>query len=80
MDVVILSPQDLLYQGRASRVIFPGEEGVFEVAPFHRPLVSRLLPGLIVVDQQAFPIHRGVVKVRHDVVTAIVEPDSSPTA
>lgn len=76
MDVVILSAQDLLYQGRADRVILPGEQGVFEVAPFHRPLVSRLLPGLIVVDHQAFPIRRGVVKIRHDAVTAIVEPDA----
>lgn len=77
LDVMIASPQDLLFQGRARHVIFPGEQGVFEVCPFHRPLVSRLLPGLIVVDEQSFPIQRGVVKVEHDTVTAIVEPESA---
>ena len=75
LDVVILSAQGFLFQGRARQVICPGEAGVFEVCPLHRPLVSRLLPGCIVVDDRAIPILRGVVKVHHDTVTAIVEPE-----
>lgn len=74
MDVLILSPRDLLFQGSARSLILPGEQGVFEIAPFHRPLVSRLLPGLIVIDgRQTMLIHRGVVKVSRDAVTVIVE-------
>ena len=78
LDVTILSPQDLLFQGQTNHVILPGEQGVFEICPFHRPLVSRLLAGLIVLDDQIVPIQRGVVKVEHDRVLAIVEPDSNP--
>ena len=76
LEITILSPHDLLFSGRAHHMILPGEQGVFEILPFHRPLVSRLLPGLILVDDQQFPIQRGVVKVERDTVTAIVEPES----
>ena len=73
LDVVILTPQEILFQGQAGRVILPGEMGTFEVGQFHRPLVSRLLPGLLIVDNQSVLIHRGVVKVERDRVTSIVE-------
>ncbi len=77
IEVTILSPEEILFRGQAHRVILPGEQGVFEVAPFHRGLVSRLLPGMIVIDDQYVPIRRGVMKVAHDVLTAIVEPEAS---
>ncbi len=73
LEVLILTPERRLFQGRANSVIFPGEEGTFEVGPFHRPLVSRLLPGVIEVDQQVFPIRRGVMKVEKNTVVSIVE-------
>jgi F-type H+-transporting ATPase subunit epsilon len=77
LNVTILSSHDVLFSGQAHHVVFPGEQGVFEVLPFHRPLVSRLLPGIILIDEQLVPIQRGVVKVESDSITAIVEPDSS---
>ena len=75
LTVVILSAQALLFEGSAQRVMFPGEHGVFEVWPFHQPLVSRLLPGVIIVDDEPVAILRGVVKIARNTVTALVEPD-----
>ena len=63
IDVVVLSAKDLLFNGQATHVIMPGEAGVFEVLSFHRPLVSRLLPGNIVIDHRYIPIRRGMVRV-----------------
>ena len=77
LQVTIVSPQAIIFKGEARRVIVPGEQGIFEVGPFHRPLISLLLPGRIVVDDQTFDIQRGVVKVVSDSVTALIEP---PTA
>ena len=74
LDVQILSPQQLLFGGRVASIVLPGEQGVFEVASLHRPIVSRLLPGLILIEGQALRIRRGVVKVWQDTVVAIVEP------
>ena len=77
IQVTIVSPEEVLFQGTAQHVILPGEQGVFEVGLFHRPLVSRLLPGMIVIDEQAVPILRGVMKVESNVLTAMVEPDDA---
>ena len=78
IEVTLLTPQKVIFKGSAHRVIFPGEQGIFEVGSFHRPLFSRLLPGTLIVDNEAFPILRGVVKVDRNAVTSIVEtPDGS---
>ena len=74
LEVVVLGPEAFLFEGKAQRVILPGEKGVFEVCPFHRPLISRLLSGVLIIDQESIPIQRGVVKVDRNRVTAIVEP------
>ena len=74
IDVTVLGPDRSLFEGRASHVIFPGERGVFEVGPFHRPIVSRLLSGVVMIDDASLPIQRGVVKVEQNRVIALVEP------
>ena len=74
LQVVVLGPEAPLFEGEAERVILPGEQGVFEVFPFHRPLASRLLTGAVIVDDQLFPIQRGTVWVERNQVTALVEP------
>lgn len=73
LGILVMSPQRFIYEGKASHVILPGEKGVFEVLPYHKRLLSRLLPGYLVVDNQAIKIKRGVVKVGLDQVTVIVE-------
>ena len=74
LTVLVTSPTRVLFQGVAETLILPGEEGTFEVLPFHRPLVSRLLAGAVMIDGRAIPIRRGALRVADDVVTAIVEP------
>lgn len=73
LDLLILSPERLIYEGKAASVILPGEHGVFEIMPFHKRLLSRLLAGLMIIDQKALRIKRGVVKVGLNQVTIIVE-------
>lgn len=73
LTVVVTSPERVLFDGSARRVVFPGEQGAFEVLPLHRPLVSRLIGGVIEVDDQPFRVRRGIVRIADDVVTAVVE-------
>ena len=75
LKVILITPEKILFEGTAHGVIFPGERGTFEVGPFHRTLVSRLVPGAIVIDQRTFSIQRGIVKVEKDTVTSLVETD-----
>ena len=73
IHIVITSAERVVFDGTAQSVVFPGEQGTFEVLPLHRPLVSRLQPGAIVADGRAVPIRRGVVRVADDDITAVVE-------
>ncbi len=73
LDVTVLGPREIIFEGRAKSMIFPGEQGIFEVLPFHKRLLSRLMSGTLVIDEKVFPIRRGIVKVNQNQVTVIVE-------
>ena len=73
LDVLILSPEGVIFEGKAESVSLPGERGILEVLPFHKNLLSRLLSGSVVVDGRAFSICRGIVKVKKNTVTIISE-------
>ena len=72
-NVLILTLDRVVYEGKAKSLVLPGEKGVFEVLPYHKKLLTRLVKGPLVLDGQAFPIRRGVAKVGSNAVTAIVE-------
>lgn len=73
LNVSILNPTGVIFEGKAKRVILPGEEGVFEILPFHKRILSRLITGRVVVDQQGIAIKRGIVKVNQNNVMIILE-------
>jgi len=73
LEVTVLSPQEVMFEGKAKSIILPGEEGVFEVLPFHKRILSRLISGRLFIDEQGFSIRRGIVKVNQNEVTIIVE-------
>ena len=73
LEVTVVSPQEVIFKGSAKSVILPGERGIFEILPFHKPLLSRLIAGRLIVDQHSFEIIRGIVKVTRNSVTAVVE-------
>jgi F-type H+-transporting ATPase subunit epsilon len=73
LDVSVVTPQGIFFDGKAHTVILPGEKGVFEILINHRPLLSRLFTGQIVIDERIIPIRRGVVRVVKNQVLAVVE-------
>ena len=73
LDVSVLSPIEIIFQGKAKSIVLPGEQGVFEIAPFHKPILSRLISGILFVDGQHFSVKRGIVKVFKNNVTIIIE-------
>jgi F0F1-type ATP synthase epsilon subunit len=73
LDVSVFSPKEIIFQGKAKSVMLPGEQGVFEVAPFHKPILSRLVSGTLFIDEQHFSVKRGIVKVFQNNVTVIIE-------
>ena len=73
LDVVVLTLGKILFEGKAKSVILPGEKGTFEVLPYHKPLLSRLITGPLIIDGQQLLISRGIVKVAMNKVMAVVE-------
>jgi len=73
LDICLLSPQEVIFEGKASTLILPGEQGVFEILPFHKPLLSRLVYGKLLIDKKSYSIRRGIVKVNQNRVTIIIE-------
>jgi F-type H+-transporting ATPase subunit epsilon len=73
IDVLILSPTGVIFEGQAESVKLPGEQGAFEILPFHKAILSRLVSGTLFVDEQSVSIRRGLVSVNQNKVTIIVE-------
>lgn len=73
LDLTIISPEKIVFEGKAESIILPGEQGTFEIQTYHKPLLSRLLAGDVLVDGTVFPINRGIVKVRDNTVTIVSE-------
>lgn len=73
LEVSIYTNEKTIFKGTASRVILPGEGGVFEVLSYHHPLVSRLVSGTIFVDRQSFSIRCGIAGISRNRAVAVVE-------
>ncbi|MBU2101742.1 hypothetical protein KKH05_03455, partial [Patescibacteria group bacterium] len=52
LEVVVSTAEKILFEGKAESIILPGEQGVLEILSFHKPLLSRLIGGRIVVDKE----------------------------
>ena len=73
INVSILSPTRVIFEGKAENITLPGEQGVFEILPFHKAILSRLISGTLHVSGQSISIRRGLVSVNQNNVMIIAE-------
>ena len=73
LNVSVLSPKEIIFEGKARSIILPGEQGTFEILPFHKRILSRLLTGELIVDGTVIPMRRGIVRAEQNTVTVIIE-------
>lgn len=73
IDVTLLNQEKVLFEGKAETVIVPGEQGIFEILPFHKQIISRLISGTLKIDDKDFYVRRGVIRANNNKVTLIVE-------
>lgn len=52
-DVVIVSPEKIVYQGKAVSLTVPSESGYLGVLVDHAPLLANLASGKIILKQEA---------------------------
>ena len=73
LEVIVATPEKVIFEGRAKSLVLPGEQGVFEALSFHKPLLSRLVSGKLIIDGQSISIRRGIVGINHNRATIVVE-------
>lgn len=77
LDVSIVTAEKSLYAGKAKRIVCPGEMGEFEVLAGHAPMLSKLIPGQIIIDQlddeALFYVSGGVVEVQSEEVIVLAD-------
>ena len=74
MKTTIMTPARTLYEGETWSVFLPGVEGEFEIMKNHKPIMSLLKKGQIVLDwKKTVPLKKGIVKVFHNEVVALIE-------
>lgn len=73
LDLTVLAPQEVIFEGKVKSLIAPGESGVLEILSYHKRLLTRLISGIMFVDQKSLHIRRGLLKVNKNKVTVIIE-------
>ncbi len=76
IHVDIVSAEAAIFSGPATMVFAPGEMGELGIAPRHTPLLTRLIPGEVRVqdqhgEEQSFYISGGMLEVQPHVVTVL---------
>lgn len=77
MKLEIISPEQILFEGEAENVSFPGFAGSFDVLPYHAALITALREGTIRFvtngNVQELKIRSGFVEIKDEILSVCVE-------
>ena len=77
LSLTIVSPDGLIFEGKADKVRLPGVQGSFVVLPMHAPLISQLSSGSVYYtvdgEDKSIVIKSGFVEVKQEIVSICVE-------
>lgn len=73
-NIVVLNPKKVLFEGVASSVFLQGDNGEFEILPYHCPIVSLLKKGHVLIDsKKRLAIRGGIAKFNNNELVVMVE-------
>lgn len=75
-NLIVVSPDDISFEGKATRLMAPGNLQELAILPDHTPLMAQLSPGDLVIttdagEQKTIAIESGILRVRTNRVTVI---------
>jgi F0F1-type ATP synthase epsilon subunit len=74
IQVSVFDAKRTIFKGAAGSVFLPGDEGEFEILPMHKPVLSLLKAGEIIMDgKRSIAVKKGVVRFENDTLVALVE-------
>jgi len=79
MKLIILQPDNTIFNGEVESVTFPGKMGQFSLLNRHAPLISVLRKGTIKYRREKsdifdyLKINGGFIKVRNNIITVCID-------
>lgn len=77
LELKIVSPEKVEYEGKVDRVIVPGTVGLFEILENHAPIISTLEKGRVIYQdsegEHELNVSMGFVEVQKNIVNICVE-------
>jgi len=77
LDLKVLTPQQMLFEGKVESVTLPGTAGSFTVLTGHAPIISSLTKGKMVCKDSEgvheYEVRSGFVEVSANVVQVCIE-------
>lgn len=77
MQVEILSPDKMIFQGEAESLQLPGKDGSFGILNNHAPIIASLKSGQVTLmtngNEQQFDVNGGVVEVLNNKVIVLLD-------
>src|SRR5258706_13269407 len=75
VHVDVVSAEQLLYSGEAEFVVAPGEAGELGIYPRHTPLLTRLKPGAVRIqnggEEELIYVSGGLLEIQPDGITVL---------
>jgi F-type H+-transporting ATPase subunit epsilon len=77
IQVDIVSAEQAIFSGTAERVIAPGEAGELGILPEHMPLLTRIKPGTVRIqngaEEEVIYVSGGMMEVQPDRITVLAD-------
>lgn len=76
-DTVIVSPDEVVFEGKCERLLVPGVIQDLSILPNHTPIYAQLKKGTIITYlpngvQNQFPIESGIMRVKRNRVSVLI--------
>ena len=72
--MIVVNPQQVIFEGEAEKVFLQGDEGEFEVLDYHAPVLTLLRKGKVVIDdKKQIRIRGGVARFDHNTLVVLAE-------
>ena len=77
LEVLIIDPDKIIYEGQATKVFAPGPYGEVAFLPHHAPLYSELSSGKVSIEESGGKlvtkeIEGGVVRIKNNTIKILV--------
>jgi len=78
--LTVMTPDMLVYENEVESVFLTGDQGEYELMPYHYPILGILKHGNIIIDwKESIPIHSGIIRFFANDCIILVEPQAKET-